>query len=116
MTKEQADALEDVAKRIFGPRDDRTRDAATYTKSTGEYTGGTTFERHIRAIPVKDDTRAYPIGPTHQVQLNLNAPAMMGKCGPKLDDHLKMRQDICKVCRTAHRLRLFYELITLRNR
>ena len=66
-----------IVNEILGPVEDRTP-AAPQEDSTGRRTGGTLFERVERPVGIQQ-SRAYTVATSHQVQNTVYSPVKWGK-------------------------------------
>jgi len=77
----------------IGPSEDVTRDNPV--KNGDGYTGGTAFERNVRADPVKKGTRCYTIGNSAEGPTRIMAPNKNAKTMETDDDgSLEMRKSL----------------------
>lgn len=90
------DNLAKARDATLGPEQLRTRDRPTVDKD-GVYTGGTAFERDMRAKPLEHGIRAFTLTLSLEKQRNIVAPCAATKIMGEVDPHLIIRRELTKV-------------------
>ena len=87
----------DECENVLGPVEERDAQKPRCS-ATGEYEGGTAFERSPHAHRIDAGGRCYTLPQSYQVTRNLTGPTVGAKIFDRnLTDHHKQRQRLCKV-------------------
>jgi len=88
--------MKSVQDKIIGPLDEVGSDAAM--KQHGHFSGGVWFERDVRAVPLANTKRAYPLSLSYQFQKSLVAPVASNKVhAGEEDEHMQVRREVLEV-------------------